>query len=232
MNRRACFSALLLAAIPLWPAAAQDGGAGAPFPHIRIDLEARTIELDGRVPIVADDPQAPVVYLELIACIPNTKEHEALVVTPAKPSHVHAALLMLGLEPGSPGSFSWEGETLIAHDPEGPAVSVELIYTGDDGEQVAALASEWVKNFDTGERLPDRDWVFAGSQMRDRGRGEMYDADGTGTLIGLTTFGAEVLAWPETISPDSGVEEPVWIADPKRVPPVDTPVTIRLAPVE
>jgi len=218
--------------LPLARAQQVDGDPSAPeaFPHINVDVERGFVELRGSVPIDARDPEH-VVFLELIACTPDTKEHEVLVVTPARPSHVHAALLLLGLEPGEPGSFSWDGETLVAHDPEGPSVRVDLAYIDEDGNEVVEPAWSWVRNEETGETLPERNWIFAGSRFIDRGYGERYDADGTGTLIGLTTFGSETIAWPQTISPDSGVAEPVWIADPQRTPPYATPVTIRLTPV-
>ncbi len=206
------------------------------FPHVFVDPEARVVELAGKVPIVTNDPEAPVVYLELIACIPDTKEHEVIVVTPARPRDVHAALLLIGLEPGSPGRFEWEGEALIGVPPEGDEVTIELIFENEQGERVSAPAWSFVKNLETGETLPERNWVFAGSRLVDRaavgGRREFYDADGTGVLIGLTTFGSEVLAWPDVISPDTAIEEPVWIADPERTPPFDTPVTIRIKPAD
>ncbi len=60
------------------------------------------------------------------------------------------------------------------------------------------------------------------------GRREVYDADGTGLLIGLTTFGSEVLSYPALYSHDSAIEEPLWIADPERVPVLGTALTVRL----
>ncbi|MEC9373454.1 MAG: hypothetical protein VYC34_06390, partial [Planctomycetota bacterium] len=115
---------------PMLTAHGQDGAGAAGmrevYPHVRVDVERGLVELEGSVPIVANDPEAPVVYLELIACIPDTKEHEVVVVTGARPSHVHAALLMIGLEPGRPGFYTWEGEELTAHAPEGDPVIVEL----------------------------------------------------------------------------------------------------------
>ena len=69
------------------------------FPGVRLDRDAGYVEFDGTVPIIADAGDGTVVFLELMVCIPDTKEHEALVMAPVKPSHVHAALLALGLEP-------------------------------------------------------------------------------------------------------------------------------------
>lgn len=198
------------------------------FPHITINSQERWIELEARVPITLDDPDAPFVYLELIACIPDTKEHEVLVVTPARPSHVHAALLLLGLTPGEPGSWAWDGETMTGVPPSGDPVSIELIYTNEAGERVVSRPHEWIVNAHTNEPFPEGHWVFAGSRIVDWQGEEFYDADGAGVLIGLTTFGSEVLAWPEVISHDSQVEEPVWIANAQTTPALDTPVTVRI----
>jgi len=217
---------------PAPPESPQGEGFTEVFPHVRLDAEKRVVEFDGRVPILTSDPEAPVVYLEVIVCTPNTKEHETLVVTPARPSHVHAALLAIGLEPGEPGSWSWDGQEMTAHPPTGERVRVEFIYMDKKGEKRTVSPNEWVINDRTGEGLAERDWVFAGSRLVDRRGGDYYDADGAGTLIGLATFGSETLAWPTVISHESSVQEPVWIANPQRTPPIDTPVTVRLKPMD
>lgn len=202
------------------------------FPYIRFDVQSRTVEFDGTVPIRLDDPRAPRVYLELIACIPDTKEHESLIVTKARPSHLHAALLAIGLEPGRPATWKQEGKTMLPVPPEGPRISVELVYKDRDGGEVVDAPSQWVVNAETGEHWPQGEWVFAGSLMKNRQGRDVYEADGTGTLVGLTSFGTEVIAWNGVISPDSQVQEPEWIADAARVPPINTQVTVRLRAVE
>lgn len=204
------------------------------FPHIRADAQAGWVEITGTVPILVDDPDAPDVFLEVIVCTPDTKEHETLVVTSARPSHVHAALLMIGLEPGRPGHWTWEGAgrdaRLTGHDPTGDRVAVTIRWTDAEGAERVAHPSEWIRHHGTGERPPAAAFVFAGSRMLDRGFGrEMYDADGAGVLVGLATFGSEVIAWPTTFSPDSGVEEPVWVADPKTTPALGTTVRVRFS---
>lgn len=224
--------AMVIAALSLSlvAAALAQEGAQQPFPHIRVDGEARTVEFDAMVPITLDDPDAPFVYLELIACTPNTKEHETLVVTAALPSHIHAALLLVGLEPGAPGEWSWEDDQLVPSAPTGPRVRIEFIYERD-GRQTVSRPQDWIVNANTNEPFPDGDWVFAGSRIIEW-RGEaFYDADGAGTLIGLTTFGSEVLAWPEMISPEAAIEAPVWIANPATTPPFETSVIVRLTAV-
>lgn len=202
------------------------------FPHVRVDVEAKVVEFDARVPTVMNDPTMAPAFLEVVVCIPDTKEHETLLVTQARPSHVHAALLMIGLEPGSPGRWEWDGQRMVPVQPTGDPVEVRFVYTDATGQLRDEPAWSWIRHDRTGKTIEGRPWLFAGSRLLDRGFGQMYDADGVGTLIGLATFGSETLAWPIPFSPDSAVDEPVWVADPSRVPPVDTPVVVRLSPAD
>jgi len=210
---------------PVEPAASDPRAA---LPGIRVDLKARTIEFDGTVPIRLDDPRAPRVYLETLVCTPDTKEHESLVVTEVRPSHVHAALLMIGLEPGKPARWREEGNKVIPIPPEGPTVKIQFNYVGAAGQTVTDPPSRWITNASTKAPWPSGDWVFAGSLVRNRQGQDRYEADLSGTLIGLASFGTEVLAWPGVISPDSQVQEPEWIADARAVPPMGTKVSVRL----
>lgn len=205
-----------------------EADAAGAFPGIRFDVSARWVEFDATVPIRLDDLRAPRVYLEQVVCIPDTKEHEVVLVTQARPSHIHAALLAVGLKPGRPAVWRQEGTKMVPVPPEGDPVRIELIYTNAHGERVTDSPRLWVKNARTGEQWPEGDWVFAGSLVKAHQGRDIYEADLAGTLIGLTSFGTETLAWPGVISPDSQQQEPEWIADAGRVPPMNTKVTVRL----
>lgn len=207
------------------------------FPLVRADIAARVIEVEGLVPIDCHNPATPDVYLELVACTPDTREHESLVMTRARPSHLHAALLAIGLKPGKPGSWKYENKKLIPIPPEGDGLALTLVYHDANGAAIECPVSDWIIKARDGSRFAPRDrdaakpsWVFAGSVMAKRQGNEVYDADGAGTLVGLCTFGSEVIAWRDTISPEAMVEEPVWIADVKKVPVAGTPVIIRIRP--
>ncbi|MBC7833901.1 MAG: hypothetical protein H7Y88_02225 [Phycisphaerales bacterium] len=207
------------------------------FAGIRVDRRARIVEFDGIVSIHAHDPLAPHVYLELIACTPDTREHETLVMTQAQAAHIHAALLLIGLEPGNPGWLFFEGDKLKIVDPIGPRVRITLSYTNAAGESVTADPREWIENVATGELLDGGArgpgfWVFAGSVIDDRPEYKGYAAQMSGSLIGLATFASETLAWHRAFSPDADVEEPVWIARAATVPPVGTAVTVRIEPAQ
>jgi hypothetical protein len=214
------------------------------FPNVRVNAKARAVQFDGIVPIdahssVKDDKNPLQVFLEVTVCTPDTKEHEAIVVTKAKPSHVHAALLLIGLQPGSPGKWVFENGKLKPIAPRGDEVVVTISYTQPDGKVRMFSPQDMIVDVQTGKRLGEATpggaggagrWLFAGSQLIKRQGTEVYDADGAGTLIGLTTFGSETIAWSEVISPEAAVQEPAWIARAETVPPAGATVTVTITP--
>lgn len=201
------------------------------LPHIRLDAKARVVEFDGVVPINAHDERAPRVYLEVLACSRDTREHEALVVTEARPSQVHAALLAIGLEPGKPGSYSWQGAQMQANKATGPRVRVDVIV----GEGEPTPITDWALNVKSGQSLTSElhaaghAMLFAGSVSVERNGAINYLGDGSGTLVGLATFGTETIACESMYHHESEIEEPVWIAAANLVPAVGTGVRVRIS---
>jgi hypothetical protein len=195
-------------------------------PGLRIDRVKRRVEIDGTVPVDAGSPEQPVVFLEWLVCTPDTKEHESLVVTSVRPSLVHAALLSLGLDPGAPGSWEWQDTRIIPHPPTGACVRVLVRRQGGVEEPLAS----WVADRRTGRTLvdhfPAEGFVFAGSRTVERQGRVSYRADLDGGMVGLACFSTELIAFTRLVNPDASLEEPVWIADPARVPPRTTPVTV------
>ena len=208
------------------------------FPHVRLDRAAHAIEFDSVIAIDTTHPDTPDVYLELVVCTPNTREHESLVVTRARPSHIHAAMLAAGLKNGQPGRITMDEDGIVRTPPTGASVRVQLIAMPNDAEPAEPVPpGAWIMGHRTDKPIangnePGLAWVFAGSRMLER-RGRMvYDADGTGVVIGLTTFGSEVIAPVNVVSPESAVDEPVWIARNGTVPPKGTPVIVRIEAVD
>lgn len=203
---------------------------------LAMDVSTGSLYIAGTIAIDAHDPDRPVVFLEWLACLPDSREHEAIVLTRVKPSLVHAAALALGWQAGKPGTWDWTGDQIVGHPPEGESVEVRVISEGTSvqgaGAQGAgsepALLTSWVLNRRTGRTLTQEDasgsFIFAGSRMDRAGR--QYDADVSGGLVGLACFGNEVFAYSRLFNPDAGVEEPVWMANPAAVPPVGTKVTL------
>lgn len=221
------------------PAAAPARGLREVFPHVRIDPEAKVLEIDATV-------LAPTMHLELVVCTPRTKEHEALVVSPARPSNVHAALLLLNLEPGKPGTYVWEGQTVKPVDPTGPPLDIAFVLDAGTPDERTIDPRAWILDERTKRPFGSADvpfrgsnrWVFAGSRIVRRDLGpeaggvrEVYVADGDdGSLIGLATFGSETIAWNTAFSPDSALNEPLWIHNTEAMPPEGTPLIVRITP--
>ncbi len=203
------------------------------FPGIRVDISHKVVEFDGEIAIEAHHPQTPRVYLEVLVCTPDTREHESIVVTRAKPSLVHAALLACGLTEGRPGSWDWDEttKTLRAIPPTGDPLRVDLIVDGASRCLADyALRADSRVSLSAPHPLPSS-FVFAGSTLRSRGGIERYEADGAGTLVGLTAFGTETIAWSHMYSPDASLEDPVWIANSALLPPRGTKVQVRISPL-
>jgi hypothetical protein len=234
-------SALTLAALVLIGAPLEGLPRDAPnewtalSPGLRIDRVAQTVEFDATVALDCHNPTTPDAYLELIACAPDTREHEALVVTSVTPSLIHAALLAAGATPGAPGDLA------TGAPPTGDAISIAFITepveqtSGQTARRATAPraapvpATNWITDAPTRSRRPTDTFVFAGSRIVERRRAEVYDADGTGVILGLATFGSEVVAFVPLISPAATIDEPVWIADPRTTPTIGTPVRVRLS---
>lgn len=208
------------------------------FDHVRADLRRKVVEFDAEVsPILVKDDRAPLVFLEVLACIPGTREHETLVVTKATPSNVHAALLAVGVQAGSPGGFEWTDGALHPIEPRGQSLHVRFVWD-DHGQDRDVDPMEWVVNAADGATLKsfaDREkigFVFAGSRIVKVNGQERYGADLGGNVVGLTTFGDEVIGLSKSISPDSSVQAPEWIAQLDAVPPAGTAVRVRVRAIE
>jgi hypothetical protein len=201
-----------------------------PFPGVRVRVSPPTVEIDS-------ERCLDVGYLEQVACMPGTREHEALVVVRARPSHVHAAMLMAGFEPGKPGEW-------IAHDaekrievrpPTGPKLLLTMRYE-KDGKRIEEPATTWIRDHLGEQTFPHEPWVFAGSLFEKNpefmGPGEHYVADQTGSIIGLVTFGDETIAYSNVIADQVDVQPAEWEVDDRTAPPVGTKVTIVITPWE
>lgn len=201
------------------------------WPHVRIDLNEKAVEIDGLCAINSG-------WLEQIICSAGTRTHESLVATEAKPSHIHAALLLIGLEPGKPGWWKIdpddpEGRKWIVQPPTGARVSITFEWTGADGTARSALAREWVRDFHTHDLLPEGPWIFGGSMMKPDYTGAVtYVADRTGSIAGLVTFGDELLGWCEVLPDQEAVMAPEWEANTPVMPEPGARVTVLLKPVK
>lgn len=187
----------------------------SPTEEIWLDARGRTLVVGGRVAL-ADGP------IELFACPQGTKEHESIVAVHASARIIHAGLLAIGLEPGSPAALD---PSFVP--PSGGRVDVRVRWTDGAGEPEEADARDWVREGPTGPRLEQR-WVFAG--------GAFYTDPETGTKT-LLGDGANLICvanFPDALL-DVQVESApanaalLFEAFAGRVPPRGTAVEIILA---
>jgi len=166
-------------------------------------------------------------WLEQIACTASTRTHESLLVPDAAPSQIHAALLMAGFEPGAPGRWDVrEDGTIGGIEPTGAAL--EILVGHSPGS--ARTVMEWVRDANTGASPKQAPFIFAGSHMVKRrsgdGEREVYEADESGSIIGLVTFGDEVIGYSRVLADAEEVQPVSLEAWPERVPTPGTRITI------
>lgn len=201
-------------------------------PQIRVDRARSVLE-------VAVVSVLEVGFLEQYVCSPSTREHESLFVFEGKASELHAALLLAGFKPGAPGSWREvpppEGQPndgnqqFAAVPPTGDAIRITAVLPDGTEHPLTHFvrASPLTPNTDA---RPPNDFVFAGSRFRaDRRTGvERYLADGSGSIIGLVTFGDETIAAVEVVPDQISVAPPVWEAFTERMPKPGTKLMLRI----
>jgi hypothetical protein len=238
-DRRTLLAGLVLAAAVGLPAAvaraadpaarAADPAAGAADRHpelrrlsqtddIWLDAAGKRLVVGGRVALAEG-------VIEVFACPERSKEHEAIVATRCPARLIHAGLLALGLEPGSPVSFDPEYRPAA-----GPKVSVRVRWKDVAGRLQERPAQELIRNTKTGRQL-EAEWVFAGSGFwRDPADGtEHYQADG-GDMICVSNFPTAMLDLPIESSESNAAL--LFEAFAGRVPPAGTEVELVLSPAE
>jgi len=185
-------------------------------------------------------------FLELIACTKGSKEHESIVAIKARPMHIHASLLLLGVKPGNPAMqkpINKEKTRWVHLPPAGDPVGVYLVFKNKKGKTVERPISDFVARSD--KRLDEKvgadddgeekeikfpnTFLFAGSLLRGNGSGQRTYLSGvSGNVISISTFGDELLCLPGVYARDNG--SLMWQVDATELPKVRSKVTLRLRP--
>ncbi len=175
-------------------------------PGIRIDWTHREVLADATV-VMREG------LIEVFACSPHQREHEAVVRLEARPLHLYQALGLIGLRPGHPIRINEETEKI--EPATGDPVQIQ-IRCEREGRTVQEPIESWLRVEKTGKppsRLP---WVFAGSVNTENG----FAADFEGTVIALVDFGSSLVALPEQ---HSSSNEELWLEPAtEQIPAVGT----------
>ena len=224
--------ALVSAAEP--PAAPPPAAPPVKLPGISIDVAKRNVDVDATVCLENG-------ALELIACTKDSKEHESLIVIAARPSHIHAALLLLGAKNGTPAMrkpVDDEAVRWVDVPPSGDLIDVFLVCPDADGKMIERPLGDFVRHVSEQDGEPDAkkaagkfpsSFLFAGSHIQKNDKEPpLYLAESSGNIISVATFGDELLCLPEIESQDNG--SLAWEIDTKHVPKLGTKVILRLHP--
>lgn len=180
-------------------------------PGVRIDWGGLVVEVDTEV-VLREGP------LELLACSPNTREHESILRVPARPLHIYQAMGLIGLEPGGPLAYDEARERWKPA--YGQSLDLRVRCALDRGTPDVPV-QRWLLTMDGKEVTERIDWVFAGSQTMDSGR---FAADQEGTVVCLVDFAAALIAVGALHSADN---EQLWLrANPETIPPRGTRCTL------
>lgn len=225
MHRR-IISALVLLLISLSSACAGSQTATGPatqpgrtqkLAHIDVDVKSKQIRVD----CIMLGVNVP---LEFFCVVTGTNVHESVLRTDAKPSDLHLALLMLGLQPGEPVHYSESTKTWLP--PHGPPLSISAEFV-KDGKTVRVPAARLMRSIHDKKSMPQHPFIFAGSRVAPDGT---YAADVTGYVVSIVNFDLSMIDVPELASNANETLE--WEIDKDAAPPAGTPVTMIIEPIE
>lgn len=180
-------------------------------PGVRIDWKHQIVEVDARVVL----RQGP---LELLACSPQTREHESIFVVTARPIHVFQAMGLIGLEAGRPVRYDEPADRLLPA--QGEPLDIRIRWEEKLGRHTVS-ARKLLLTLPGGRPPESLHWVFAGSRRMGEGG---FGADLDGTVICVVDFDTALISLRDLHSADN---ELLWLAaNPDAIPPVGTLCTL------
>jgi hypothetical protein len=211
--------ALIVISVGASCASAQDAKPQAEkvgkLPHVAFDVKARRV----RVECEALGVDAP---LEFFCVKTGGSEHESVLRTPAMPSHIHTALLAVGLKPGRPVQYSEALNKWLP--PQGPPLHISLEWE-KDGKTVSVPAYRCLLDIKTKKEVGPFNWVFAGSR---EGPDGSFGADVTGYVVSVVNFDYSLIDIPQVASNSNELLE--LRRNPAVAPPGKTKVTMVIEP--
>src|SRR5205085_2780487 len=186
------------------------------LPHIEVDVPNKRVRVECK-------SCKPDYGLEFFLWKAETNEYESVLATEARASHIHLALLMIGLEPGEPAHYSESAKKWIP--PNGPPLKLSCEYE-KNGKTVRVPSYRMLRSHKEKKYAPPFTWLFAGSRVMEDG---VYAADTTGCIVGMLNSDLAVMTLSDLAS--TALEDRDWEPDPKTVPDAGTKVWMVIEPV-
>lgn len=182
-----------------------------------VDRQSKRVIVDGYVAMT----EGP---LEMLACPTRTKEHESVVGVLAQSREMHAALLAIGAQQGTPVQFLPEFVPAT-----GQRIRIWIMWRDPQGKIQRTDARRWVQYTGRDKHL-EMDWVFAGSSFwTDPADGKTYYQADAGDMICVSNFSTALLDLPVASSQETGQLQ--FSAYTSRIPKQLTPVRLVLMPI-
>lgn len=188
-----------------------------PQGEVWIDTKKKIVVIDGMIVLRKG-------ALEMLACPPETKEHETIIQAQADSYIVHTALLMVGAKSGSP--VVWEPKYKAAN---GTKVEIMVHWLDEKGKKKKLRGQQLIRNVKTKKAMTE-DWVFAGSEFytNPNTKKKHYMAD-SGEMICVANFTTAMMDLP--IESSQSREGLIFEAFTENIPPIRTKVRLVLKPV-
>jgi hypothetical protein len=179
---------------------------------VTIDPKARTLTFPAAVNMQTG-------LVEYAVVTTAGKVHESVFKTEAEPVHIHTAMLLLGAK------LDTNIDTALFFDPKreipGPKLKIEVIIPGASPR--TNLLDRFLSNAQS-KTPPPRNpiplWIYTGSRLSDG----VFLAQREGSIVSLIADPAALINNPR----EDRENDELWSANGAEVPPVDTPVEVRL----
>lgn len=191
--------------------------ADGKLPHVQVDVKGRQVRVECESCNVNQD-----VGLEFFCVSAGTNEYESVISSRAKASHIHLAMLMVGLVPGEPVKYSEATKKWVP--PHGPPVQINCEWKKGD-EIIRVPAYRLMVNRKTKKEAPPFTWVFTGSKVMEDGK---YAADAVGYLVSVLNNELTVIDIPDVAGRDLDSRE--WDRNAALLPPVGTKIWMVIEP--
>lgn len=179
-----------------------------PFGSVWIDAGQHALMASGFVNQVSG-------AIELLACGPGGKTHESVLVLMAKPSDLHAGLLLLGLRHGPPMADLGKGP------PVGDRVRLDVEWEMD-GAIRRLPAERWIRDRQTKRTPRHGGWVFNGSTFHEG----KFMADAEQSIIACYWDPWAIV----NIAGEVGADDERLAVQHDIIPPLHTPVRLIIRP--
>jgi hypothetical protein len=188
-----------------------------------VTFDQKTREI--RFPAKVNMAEGLIEYLIVLA---QGKLHEALLITEISSTHLNLAFSLLRyppsrelfLIPDEDGRLTDKYPEVPAAIKAGARIAIDVEWD-DQGRTRRVPINDWIQHAVKTTAMDAGPWVYSGSDFNEG----KYVPEITGDIAAILVSPAAIINYPGTDNQD----DTAWVAFPKRVPPLETNVTVIIA---